>query len=147
MFKDINTRITICTKCQEIPFIKIYVKESKAYIKTICSCGNHYYDPVTFLYLFTDRFTNNNKQAAKFKEKEILYKNNKKISIFSFSDFKFSIREVSNSGKYFDTDSFISLKLFLIVFNSSSVIKISLVYTIFFLCIKCVLLHKVQTFM
>ena len=83
MFRDINTRITICNKCNEIPFIKIYVKESKAYIKTICSCGNHYYDTITFLYLFTDKFINNNKQAAKFKEKEILYKNNKKVSIFN----------------------------------------------------------------
>ena len=83
MFRDINTRITICNKCNEIPFIKIYVKESKAYIKTICSCGNHYYDTITFLYLFTDKFINNNKQSAKFKEKEILYKNNKKVSIFN----------------------------------------------------------------
>ena len=82
MFNEIDKRITICRKCQQIPEIKINVRESKAYIKTICKCGNKYYDAVTFLVLFTDELSYNSK-IIKYKEKEIFFKNNKKIGIFN----------------------------------------------------------------
>ena len=82
MFNEIDKRITICTKCQQIPEIKINVRESKAYIKTICKCGNRYYDAVTFLALFTDELPSDSK-AFKYKEKEIIFRNNKNIGIFN----------------------------------------------------------------
>ena len=85
----IHNRITICKKCEYIPEIKINVRESKAFIKSICKCGNNYYDAVTFLDLFTDELPENEK-AAIFQEKEFKFKNNKEFGIFnrSFSIFK-----------------------------------------------------------
>ena len=74
----IHNRITICKKCEYIPEIKINVRESKAFIKSICKCGNNYYDAVTFLDLFTDELPENEK-AAIFQEKEFKFKNNKEF--------------------------------------------------------------------